>query len=146
MGGFCPPARRLLCRSNGKPQDACDQTTVFARRVQAVAGVCVLGVQSGINVCGALVYPTSLRANGSGWQLGIGRFGSFIGPLVGGLFVNLPVEHLYLWSSLPFRAWRRDLFRDPPAQRGARGATRGAAHARERRRVSARRRHTLPHS
>src|SRR6201982_3656341 len=34
------------------------------------AGFCVLGVQSGINVCGALVYPTSLRALGSGWELG----------------------------------------------------------------------------
>src|SRR3954451_23960560 len=34
-----------------------------------IAGACVLGVQSGINVCGALVYPTSLRALGSGWQL-----------------------------------------------------------------------------
>jgi len=67
-----------------------------------VAGFCVLGVQSGINVCGALVYPTSLRANGLGWELGIGRFGSFVGPLVGALFVGMPVEHLYLWSSLPF--------------------------------------------
>jgi MFS transporter, AAHS family, 4-hydroxybenzoate transporter len=67
-----------------------------------VAGLFVLGVQSGINVCGALIYPTSLRANGSGWQLGIGRFGSIVGPLVGAAFVGLPVEHLYLWSSLPF--------------------------------------------
>jgi AAHS family 4-hydroxybenzoate transporter-like MFS transporter len=67
-----------------------------------VAGFCVLGIQSGINVCGALVYPTSLRANGSGWELGIGRFGSIVGPLLGGLFVGMPVERLYLWSSLPF--------------------------------------------
>jgi AAHS family 4-hydroxybenzoate transporter-like MFS transporter len=67
-----------------------------------LAGFCVLGIQSGINVCGALVYPTSLRANGSGWELGIGRFGSIVGPLLGGLFVGMPVERLYLWSSLPF--------------------------------------------
>jgi MFS transporter, AAHS family, 4-hydroxybenzoate transporter len=67
-----------------------------------IAGFFVLGVQSGINVCGALIYPTSLRANGSGWELGIGRFGSIVGPIVGALFVALPVEHLYLWSSLPF--------------------------------------------
>ena len=66
------------------------------------AGFCVLGIQTGINVAGALVYPTSLRANGSGWQLGIGRIGSIIGPLVGALFVGLPVEKLYMWSSLPF--------------------------------------------
>jgi MFS transporter, AAHS family, 4-hydroxybenzoate transporter len=66
------------------------------------AGCCVLGIQSGINVAGALVYPTSLRANGSGWQLGIGRVGSIVGPLVGALFVGLPVQQLYLWSALPF--------------------------------------------
>jgi AAHS family 4-hydroxybenzoate transporter-like MFS transporter len=67
-----------------------------------IAGACVLGVQSGINVCGALVYPTSLRALGSGWQLGIGRFGSIVGPLVGALFVALPVDRLYMWSAMPF--------------------------------------------
>ncbi|HXZ46883.1 MAG TPA: MFS transporter [Pseudolabrys sp.] len=68
------------------------------------AGFCVLGVQTGINVAGALIYPTSLRANGSGWELGIGRIGSIIGPLVGALFVGLPVEKLYMWSALPFAA------------------------------------------
>ena len=66
------------------------------------AGACVLGVQSGINVCGALVYPTSLRALGSGWELGIGRLGSIVGPLVGALFVTLPVDRLYMWSAAPF--------------------------------------------
>jgi len=66
------------------------------------AGFCVLGIQTGINVAGALIYPTSLRANGSGWELGIGRIGSIIGPLVGALFVGLPVEKLYMWSALPF--------------------------------------------
>jgi len=66
------------------------------------AGFRVLGIQSGINVAGALVYPTSLRANGSGWQLGIGRLGSIVGPLLGALFVGLPVQQLYLWSAIPF--------------------------------------------
>ena len=66
------------------------------------AGFFVLGTQSGINVIGALVYPTSLRANGSGWELGLGRIGSIVGPLVGALFVGLPVQQLYLWSTLPF--------------------------------------------
>lgn len=66
------------------------------------AGVLVLGIQTGINVVGAMLYPTSLRANGSGWQLGMGRFGSIVGPLVGALFVGLSVEKLYMWSALPF--------------------------------------------
>ena len=67
-----------------------------------IAGFLVLGIQSGINVIGALVYPTSLRANGSGWQLGIGRIGSIVGPLAGALLVGLPVQQLYMWSALPF--------------------------------------------
>jgi MFS transporter, AAHS family, 4-hydroxybenzoate transporter len=68
------------------------------------AGFLVLGIQSGINVVGALIYPTMLRANGSGWQLGIGRLGAIVGPLMGALFVGLPVEQLYVWSTLPFAA------------------------------------------
>jgi AAHS family 4-hydroxybenzoate transporter-like MFS transporter len=69
-----------------------------------IAGFLVLGIQSGINVLGAMVYPTSLRANGSGWELGIGRIGSIVGPLVGGLLIGLPVDRLYMWSALPFAA------------------------------------------
>jgi AAHS family 4-hydroxybenzoate transporter-like MFS transporter len=68
------------------------------------AGFFVLGIQSGINVIGALVYPTSLRANGSGWELGVGRIGSIVGPIVGGLLIGLPVERLYMWSAVPFIA------------------------------------------
>src|SRR6516165_2944342 len=66
------------------------------------AGFLVLGIQSGLNVVGAMIYPTSLRANGSGWQLGIGRIGSIVGPLVGALFVGVPIETLYMWAALPF--------------------------------------------
>src|SRR3984957_2300860 len=66
------------------------------------AGFLVLGIQSGINVVGAMIYPTSLRANGSGWQLGLGRLGAIIGPFLGALFVGMPVQELYMWSALPF--------------------------------------------
>jgi MFS transporter, AAHS family, 4-hydroxybenzoate transporter len=69
-----------------------------------LGGFLVLGIQSGINVAGAMIYPTSLRANGSGWELGVGRLGSIIGPLLGALFVGLSVERLYIWSALPFAA------------------------------------------
>ena len=68
------------------------------------AGFLVLGIQTGINVVGAMIYPTSLRANGSGWELGIGRFGSIAGPVIGGLLVGLPLVTLYAWSAVPFAA------------------------------------------
>jgi AAHS family 4-hydroxybenzoate transporter-like MFS transporter len=66
------------------------------------AGFLVLGIQSGINVAGAMIYPTSLRSNGSGWQLGLGRIGSIVGPFVGAQFVGMPVQNLYMWSAVPF--------------------------------------------
>ena len=69
-----------------------------------IAGFLVLGIQSGINVLGAMIYPTSLRANGSGWQLGIGRIGSIVGPLAGGLLAGMAVETQYMLSALPFAA------------------------------------------
>jgi hypothetical protein len=34
--------------------------------------------------------------------LGLGRIGSIVGPLVGALFVGMPVQTLYMWSALPF--------------------------------------------
>ncbi len=70
--------------------------------VAFLAGAVVLGIQSGINVVGAMIYPTSLRANGSGWQLGLGRFGAILGPLLGTLLVGLPIQHLYLFAAIPF--------------------------------------------
>jgi MFS transporter, AAHS family, 4-hydroxybenzoate transporter len=66
------------------------------------SGFLVLGIQTGINVAGALIYPTSVRSNGSGWQLGIGRVGSIVGPLLGAAFVALPIQQLYMWAAVPF--------------------------------------------
>jgi len=79
-------------------------STAALLSVTFLAGAVVLGIQSGINVVGAMIYPTSLRANGSGWELGVGRIGSIVGPMLGALFVGLPIDQLYVWSSLPFAA------------------------------------------
>ncbi len=48
------------------------------------AGFCVVGGQIAANALAAGFYPTSVRATGVGWALGIGRVGSIVGPLVGG--------------------------------------------------------------
>src|SRR6185312_6093780 len=50
-----------------------------------VAGFCVVGGQIAANALAAGYYPTWVRATGVGWALGIGRVGSIIGPLVGGV-------------------------------------------------------------
>ena len=83
------------------------------------AGFIVLGVQIGINVVGAMLYPTSLRANGSGWQLGLGRIGSIVGPLAGALFVGLPVAAALHVVGAAIRRRRRRVLRHPSAERGA---------------------------
>ncbi len=54
-----------------------------------VAGFCIVGGQIAANALAAGYYPTSVRASGVGWALGIGRVGSIIGPLVGGALMTL---------------------------------------------------------
>lgn len=52
------------------------------------AGFCIVGGQIAANALAANFYPTSMRATGVGWALGIGRVGSIIGPLIGGALVS----------------------------------------------------------
>ncbi|HTJ24753.1 MAG TPA: MFS transporter [Candidatus Limnocylindria bacterium] len=68
-----------------------------------LAGFCLLGLQFGLNASAGLIYPTGVRAFGVGWALGIGRFGSIIGPMVGGALVgaHLPMARLYLYAAIP---------------------------------------------
>jgi AAHS family 4-hydroxybenzoate transporter-like MFS transporter len=48
-----------------------------------------LGIaSSGLIALAALLYSTAIRSTGVGWAMGMGRFGSFVGPLVIGLLVN----------------------------------------------------------
>lgn len=49
-----------------------------------VAGFCVSGGQVGANALAAGYYPTSNRATGVAWALGIGRIGSILGSMAGG--------------------------------------------------------------
>jgi AAHS family 4-hydroxybenzoate transporter-like MFS transporter len=53
------------------------------------AGFCVSGAQSGLNAYVPDCYPTAARATGVSWMLGMGRFGSIAGPLVGGALLGL---------------------------------------------------------
>ncbi len=68
-----------------------------------LAGFCTLGAQFGNNAASGLLYPTAFRSRGSGWALGVGRFGSVAGPLVGGLLIamRLPLTELFLFACIP---------------------------------------------
>ena len=53
-----------------------------------VIGFGIQGGFVGLYAVAARIYPTSFRATGVGWAIGIGRLGGIIGPLIGGLLVT----------------------------------------------------------
>src|SRR5262252_112919 len=56
--------------------------TVFA------SGVGVIGGQTASNALAADLYPTAVRSTGVGWALGVGRVGSILGPILGGVLLS----------------------------------------------------------
>src|SRR5579872_2921783 len=69
----------------------------------SAAGFLVVGGQGGSNAMAAAYYPTALRSTGVGWALGIGRVGSIVGPLLGGMLISLEpgTSRLFLAASGP---------------------------------------------
>ena len=64
-------------------------STVLVTMAIFAAGFCVVGGQIAANALAAAYYPTSIRASGVGWALGVGRVGSIVGPLVGGMLMTM---------------------------------------------------------
>jgi AAHS family 4-hydroxybenzoate transporter-like MFS transporter len=62
---------------------------LLAMAVTFVLGVTVQGAQAGINAASASFYPTAMRSTGVGWALGIGRIGSIVGPVFGGVLLSM---------------------------------------------------------
>jgi AAHS family 4-hydroxybenzoate transporter-like MFS transporter len=56
--------------------------------VTFLLGCFVQGAQAGLNALSATFYPTSIRSTGVGWALGIGRLGSIVGPILGGIMIS----------------------------------------------------------
>jgi len=67
------------------------------------AGAGVIGGQTGANALAATIYPTYIRSTGVGWALGIGRIGSVVGPVFGGIMLSLhlPLTTVFLAGALP---------------------------------------------
>ena len=68
-----------------------------------LAGICLVGAQAGLNGISGTFYPTYIRATGAGWALGVGRIGSILGPVLGGVLVsfNLPNSVLFSYAAVP---------------------------------------------
>jgi AAHS family 4-hydroxybenzoate transporter-like MFS transporter len=67
------------------------------------AGFCIVGGQIASNALAATYYPTTMRSSGVGWALGIGRIGSIVGPLIGGIMLarHVGAETLFVAAAVP---------------------------------------------
>jgi MFS transporter, AAHS family, 4-hydroxybenzoate transporter len=67
------------------------------------AGAGILGGQTGANALAASFYPTYIRSTGVGWALGIGRIGSIVGPIFGGIMLSLhlPLTTVFMAGAIP---------------------------------------------
>jgi len=69
----------------------------------ACAGVGIIGGQNASHALSSEFYPTRVRSTGVGWALGIGRIGSIVGPVVGGLLLaqNTPMRDVFWAAVIP---------------------------------------------
>ena len=68
-----------------------------------VLGFVVQGAQGGLSAVAATFYPISIRSTGIGWCLGVGRIGSIVGPIIGGMMMKLDwsPREILLAGSIP---------------------------------------------
>lgn len=63
-----------------------------------LAGMTIIGSQTGANATCGKLYPARMRTSGLGWALGIGRLGGIVAPILGGylLSLGLPPTRIFL--------------------------------------------------
>jgi AAHS family 4-hydroxybenzoate transporter-like MFS transporter len=68
-----------------------------------LAGFSIVGGQIAANALASGFYPTGIRSTGVGWALGIGRMGSILGPLLGGVLLSLKwdIMSLFFLAAVP---------------------------------------------
>jgi MFS transporter, AAHS family, 4-hydroxybenzoate transporter len=64
------------------------QSVVLAMMFLGLAGFFLGIASSGLIALAPLLYATAIRSTGVGWAMGVGRLGSFIGPLIIGSLVS----------------------------------------------------------
>jgi AAHS family 4-hydroxybenzoate transporter-like MFS transporter len=71
--------------------------------ITLVLGFVVQGAQGALGATAATIFPTSIRSTGVGWALGVGRVGSIVGPLLGGLLLRLDwgPREIFLAGAIP---------------------------------------------
>lgn len=71
--------------------------------VAFILGIAVQGAQAGLNALVADYYPTAIRSTGVGWALAVGRIGSIVGPILGGVMLSLEwsLQQIFLAGTVP---------------------------------------------
>lgn len=71
--------------------------------VTFILGFTIQGAQAGLNALVASFYPTAIRSTGVGWALGIGRVGSIVGPVLGGVMLSAGwrPRQIFLTGAIP---------------------------------------------
>jgi AAHS family 4-hydroxybenzoate transporter-like MFS transporter len=69
----------------------------------ASAGLGIIGGQNGGHAVTSGFYPTAIRSTGVGWALGIGRIGSIVGPVLGGVLLarGTSVRQVFWAAAIP---------------------------------------------
>jgi len=94
-----------------------------------LAGMTIIGSQTGANATCGKLYPARMRTSGLGWALGVGRLGGIVAPILGGylLSLGLPPTQIFLCASgfaivaaaatalLHFRGSRAETYRESVA-------------------------------
>ena len=70
--------------------------------VTFLAGMTIIGSQTGANATAGTLYPARMRTCGIGWALGIGRLGGIAAPVLGGYLLahHVPPPQIFLSACL----------------------------------------------
>jgi AAHS family 4-hydroxybenzoate transporter-like MFS transporter len=82
---------------------AASGSTLMLGLTIASAGLGIIGGQNACHALTASFYPVTIRSTGVGWALGIGRIGSIVGPVLGGLLVarGTPIGRVFWAAAIP---------------------------------------------
>jgi MFS transporter, AAHS family, 4-hydroxybenzoate transporter len=79
------------------------QSIAFAMFAISCAGFFLVSGHIATIALAAAYYPTAARSTGVGWAIGIGRVGSIVGPLIGGIMLarRVDVQSLFMAAAVP---------------------------------------------
>jgi MFS transporter, AAHS family, 4-hydroxybenzoate transporter len=82
---------------------AAGASTLMLALTIASAGLGIIGGQNGGHAVTSGFYPTAIRSTGVGWALGVGRVGSIVGPVLGGMLLarGTSIRQVFWAAAIP---------------------------------------------